>query len=145
MAVAFRWGKYLPKQIADAINALMPPILSQVENLAAGADITTRAILEVPIGSSYTLTSVKVISQGTPSGIDNSNTCVVQVLNGTNAIANITFDATTAFPAENVSVDMGALDATYKVLAAGEKLYYSVTNGATADPPAFLLQVEYSI
>lgn len=42
-------------------------------------------------------------------------------------------------------VDLGALNATHKVLAAGEKLFLSVTNGATAAPPAFLLQLEYTI
>lgn len=117
----------------------------QVADLGAGADITTRAIFEAPAGATLTITGAKIISQGTAAGIDDSNTCVVSILNGTNSIASITFDTDPAFPAENVSASLGALNGTYKVLAAGEKLHLVVTNGTTANPPAFMLQVEYTI
>ena len=43
------------------------------------------------------------------------------------------------------TIAAGALDGTHKILAAGEKLYLSVTNGTTAAPPAFLLQLTYTI
>ncbi len=117
----------------------------KVEDLAADADISTRAILEVPTGLVFTITAAKLISNGTAAGIDDSNTCVVSILNGTNAIATVTYNATTAFPAENVSGSLGTLSATYKVLSAGEKLHFTVTNGTTANPPAFQLQIEYTI
>jgi hypothetical protein len=41
--------------------------------------------------------------------------------------------------------DLGALEGTYKVLAAGEKLVLDVTNGATANLPEFLVQVVYTL
>ena len=39
---------------------------------------------------------------------------------------------TPPFPNAAAATSLGTLDATYKALAAGEKLYLSVTNGATA-------------
>ena len=116
-----------------------------VEDLAAGADITARAILEVPAGFAYTLTGASIISNGTAAGIDAGNTCVVALTDGTNTICTVTYDNATPFPAENASGSMGALDGTHKVMAAGEKLTLAVTNGATANPPAFRVQVTYTL
>lgn len=117
----------------------------QVEDLAANADITTRAIFECPAGCTVTITSASIISQGTAAGIDDSNTCVVEILNGTNSIASVEYDADPAFPAENATGSLGNLSETYKVLAAGEKLHLVVTNGTTANPPKFMLQVVYTV
>jgi len=117
----------------------------QVEDLAANADITTTAMFEAPAGVVCTITSAKVISQGTAAGIEDGNTCVVVLLKGANAISTLTYNTGNAFPAVNVSDAFAALDATYKVVAAGEKIHFTVTNGTTANPPAFMLQVEYTI
>ena len=48
-------------------------------------------------------------------------------------------------PAENASGALGALSVANKVMAAGTKLHFTVTNGATANPPAMVLQVEYTL
>lgn len=117
----------------------------QVEDLSAGTDIADRAIFEAPAGLSVTLASVVIISQGTAAGIDGSNTCVIKLSNGTNTIIEYTMDGDPAFPAAGSSASLGTLDETHKVLAAGEKLVLSVTNGSTANPPAFMLQIVYTI
>lgn len=117
----------------------------QVEDLAANADIAGRALLEVPTGMVFTITDARIISHGAAAGIDAGNTCAVAIKNGSNAIATATYDNATPFPDENASGSLGALNATYKVLAAGEKLVLAVTNGATANPPAFMLQVTFTI
>jgi hypothetical protein len=146
MTVKVKWGEQLPKTINNALTAVEKKILTyKVEDLAANADITTRAILAIPSDIDATITKASIISNGTPADIDDSNTCVVQLLNGTNSIVSETYDSTTAFPAENALADLGALSATYKVLEAGDKLHLVVTNGTTADPPAFILQVEYTV
>jgi hypothetical protein len=137
--------KLLNKMQTDGSFASSNVISYQIEDLAAGADIATRAVFECPTGKKITITDAKIISQGSASGIDNSNTCVVQILNGTNSIVSKTYNATTAFLANNVSGSLGTLSSTYKVLAAGEKLHLVITNGATANPPAFMLQVDYTI
>lgn len=117
----------------------------QVPDLDAGADITTRAAFEVPAGLTATVTDARIIMQGAAAGVDDANTCVISILNGANAIATATYNTATAMPDENASGSLGALDAAKKVLAAGSKLHYTVTNGATANPPAMVLQVAYTL
>lgn len=117
----------------------------QVEDLAAGADIADRVIFEAPEDIDVTLVSAKIIPQGTAAGIDDSNKCVIKLTDGTNTIVEAEFDSSPAFPDDGVATSLGSLDETHKVLVEGEKLYLSVTNGSTANPPAFMLQVVYTI
>jgi len=117
----------------------------QVEDLAANADIVDRVIFEAPTGIDVTLVSANIIPQGNAAGIDDSNKCVVKLSDGTNTIVEATYDASPTFPAAAAATSLGTLDATYKALAAGEKLYLSVTNGTTANPPGFMLQVVYTV
>lgn len=116
-------------------------IVYQVEDLSAGGDIADRPLFVCPTGFTFTLSSVKIIAQGSASGIDNSNTCVVAVKNGSNTIVTKTYNGSTTFPTSGTADDLGALNATYKVIAAGEIIKVSVTNGNTADTPAFILQI----
>lgn len=116
-------------------------IVYQVIDLAAGADVTSTGLFVCPTGFTFTISSIDIISQGTAAGIDDSNTCVISVLNGTNAIVTKTYNAATTFPADGVSSNLGALDETHKVITAGQIIKYTITNGATADSPAFILQI----
>ena len=117
----------------------------QVEDLAAGADIAARPIFVVPAGLMATLTGARIIPQGDDAGFDASNACVVTLTDGTNTIVSKQYDDDPAFPDSGVADSLGDLDATYKALAAGETLCLSVTNGATANPPAFSLQIEMTL
>jgi hypothetical protein len=145
-----RFVKPLLDQIDTTIQALDPlaktrVINYQVEDLSADGDIAARVIFVAPAGLSVLLVSASIISQGTAAGIDDANTCVVALTDGTNSIVSKTFNTATAFPAAAAITDLGTLHATYKSLSAGEKLCLSVTNGSAANPPAFMLQVVYSI
>jgi len=133
-------------QDGDLIDVLLIPnihatkysILYPVENLAAGADFSAHQIHKAPLAE--TVAAVTLFSRGAPAGIDDANTCVVAVKKGVDIVASKTFNTATPFPAEGASIalDPGAtLD-----LAAGDTLTLDVTNGATADPPAFDLQVD---
>lgn len=138
----------------DGVNVMLgiapqPIILSyQVENLAANADIGdgtaggARVVYSTP--RPQTLTKISILSQAAPAGIDDSNTCVIKIYRnaGATPIVNKTYNTGTSFPAINTEGDLGTLDATEKVLAKGDQLRLEVTNGATADPPAFMLQVQ---
>lgn len=117
----------------------------QIEDLGAGADIADRVIFEAPAGLTITLATAKIIPQGNSAGIDDSNTCVIKLSDGTNTIVEVTYDADPAFPSSNAATSLGTLDATYKALSPGKKLYLSITNGATANPPAIMLQVTYTV
>lgn len=118
----------------------------QVEDLAANADIANRVIFYVPTGIDATLVSATIIPQGAAQGIaDTPNTCVIKLTDGTHDIVEKTYNTGTAFPADGIEQSLGILAVDYVKLAQGEKLYLSVTNGTLANPPAFMLQITYTL
>ena len=132
--------------LAKLATTAKTEILSyQVEDLSADSDIANRVIFSAPTGIDATLVSASIIPQGDDAGIDDTNACVIKLSDGTNTIVEKTYNTGTAFPAAAAEGSLGALHATYKILAQGEKLYLSVTNGTLANPPAFMLQVVYTI
>lgn len=115
-------------------------VVHAVENLAAGADIAARAIHA--FDSDGWIIGARVVNQATAAaGIDASNTCVVAVAINAGTVASLTFDATTTFPAANAVKDLGAVANTHA--AAGNVLTLAVTNGATADPGSFIVEIDY--
>lgn len=117
----------------------------QVEDLAADADIANRVIFEVPEGLAIKVLTAKIIPQGDDVGIDVSNTCVIKLSNGTNTLVEATYNGNPAFPDASEAASLGAISTDYDDLAAGGKLYLSVTNGTEASPPAFMLIVTYLV
>lgn len=128
-----------------ATTAKTQVLCYQVEDLAAGADIANRVIFFAPTGIDVTVISASIIAQGSAAGIDDSNKCTIALTDGTNTIVTAEYDANPAFPSAATVTSLGTPDVTYKVLAAGEKLYLSVTNGTTANPPAFMLEIVYTV
>ena len=111
-----------------------------VEDLAANADIAARAIHS--FNKEAWIVAARVVNQASAaSGIDDSNTCVVAVAQTAGAVASETFDSTTAFPAANTAHDLGTI--SNPCAAAGAVLTLAVTNGTTADPGPFLVEVDY--
>jgi hypothetical protein len=139
----FAAGFMPPEKMTAAANTRI--FSYAVEDLAAGVDITARPIFVVPAGVDITIIQADIIPLGSAAGIDDSNTCVISITDGTHAIASVTYDTDPGMPAAGVVGSMGALDGTYKVLSAGEKLNIVVTNGATANPPGFMLQIAYTV
>lgn len=117
----------------------------QVEDLAVGADIASRPIFEVPAGFAITIVSAHLIAQGDSAGIDDTNTAVIKLTDGTNDIVAKTYNTANQPPAAGSSGSLGTPAADHKALAAGEKLCLSVTQGATANLPMFMVQVVYTI
>ncbi len=93
-----------------------------VETLAAGVDISGRVLAIVPTGKTYTLTDVKIISQGSALGIDGSNTCAVVLSNGSDAIFTETYNNVNTFPAAGSATTIASLHSTRKILAADANL-----------------------
>jgi hypothetical protein len=108
----------------------------EVVNLAAGADITlTPAYVAA---QAMVITSAWLLTKGTPAGINNSNTAVVTLKdkNG-NVVLTKTFNTATQPPTSGSLNLTSLLDADYTTLAAGDRLDLTVTQGATANMPAF--------
>ena len=115
-------------------------ILHAVENLGAGADIAVRAVHA--FNSDAWILAARVVNQSiAAAGINDANTCVVQLATGAGAVATTTFNTTVLFPSVNASFDMGALTNVHAL--PGHVLTLAVTNGATADPSTFLVEVDY--
>jgi len=131
-------------QITDSQNeAEKRAVVIPIEDLAAGADIAARGVFGTSTLKNTELLAIGILSQGTPAGIDNSNTCVITVTDdAANTIVTKTYNAATAFP-DNDYDSLGALNAANKVLVGDEHLLFSITNGVAADTPAMLLIIEY--
>lgn len=115
-------------------------IVHNVEDVGAGGDIVARAIHSFE--SAGWIVSARAVNQATAAaGIDNSNTCVVALTTDAGAVVTATFNATNTFPAANAKKDLGALSNTFT--AAGYVMTLAVTNGATANPGPFLVEVDY--
>ena len=114
-----------------------------IENLAAGDDIAARAVFAAP-AMGCTLSKTGIVPLGASAGIDNGNTAVLTLADGAaNVIVSKTYNAGTQPPAANVYGDLGALNETHRVLTANEVVTLAVTQGPTADLPAFLLVIEW--
>lgn len=119
----------------------------KVENLSAGADIAERAIASWKrVGQ---IVGIRVLSEEVDdTGIDGSNTCVITLQRGATVSAAVTFmtvtyDNVNLFPAIN-TVDEGlTLTEGNFPIAADDILSLQVTNGSTADPGPFILEVDY--
>jgi len=106
-----------------------------VEDLAANADIAARPVFVHP--RALTLKSIGILTEDAPAGIDDSNTCVIALKDDAgNTIVTKTYNTGTQPPSSDYE-DLGTLDETHKVLAAGEHVTLTVTQGTTADMPAF--------
>lgn len=124
----------------DPAHKQIKTVVHAVENLSAGADIAARAIHNFDMDG--WIVGARIVNQASAAaGIDDGNTCVVALATGAGAVASETFDSTTAFPAANTAHDLGAISNAHA--AAGEVMTLAVTNGATADPGPFLVEVDY--
>lgn len=124
----------------DPFRRLVKTVVHAVENLAAGADIAARAI------HSFThegwIVAARVVNQATAAtGIDASNTCVVTVAIDAGTVATKTYNNAVTFPAANAKDSLGTI--TNGHAEAGDVLTLAVTNGTTADPGPFLVEVDY--
>lgn len=131
---------------ADATAALNTAyrdntVLIPVEDLAAGADIASRVAFCSPLAGQ--IVSAAILAVGVYAGVDAGNTMVVALTDGAgNAIVSKTFN-NAVIPLDNGMSDLGALDATNKVLLANETVKMAITNGATANPPALFLVLQF--
>jgi len=115
-------------------------VTHSVENLSAGVDVAARAVHAFE--AEGWIVSARVVNQATAAaGINDGNTCVVELVLDGGAVASETFDSTTAFPGSNATHSMG--DVSNARASSGDVLTLAVTNGATANPGPFLVEVDY--
>ncbi len=111
-----------------------------VEDLAANGDIAARAIHAFE--KEGWIVSARVVNQATASaGVDNSNTCVITLANTVGTVVTKTYNATNTFPAANTADDLGSVSNAQ--VTASDALTLAVTNGTTADPGPFVVEVDY--
>jgi len=124
----------------DPTRKLIKTVTHAVENLSAGADIAARSMR--CFGQDAWIVSARVVNQASaPAGIDASNTCVVALANAAGAVASKTYNNTTVFPGANAQDSLGTI--TNPHCPKGDVLTLAVTNGTTADPGPFLVEVDY--
>jgi len=110
-------------------------VIIPVEDLAAGADLTDVEIFVHP--RACTVKSIGILTQGAAVDVDDANTVVIVLADDAdNTIVTKTYD-TAGQPPSSDYADLGTLDVTHKILTAAEHVTLTVTQGATADMPAF--------
>ena len=124
----------------DPLRRMVKTVTHAVADLAAGADIAARAVHH--FSHEGWIAAARVVNQATAAaGIDAGNTCVVTLALGAGTVVSLTFNGVVAFPTPNQRRDLGALSNAHA--SAGEVLTLAVTNGATANPGPFLVEVDY--
>jgi hypothetical protein len=124
----------------DPARSLVKTITHFVEDLAAGADIAARSIHS--FDALAWVVAGRVLNQITAAvGINDANTCVVAVSTAAGTVASKTFDTANPFPAVNAAAGMG--NVTNARVAAGSVMTLTVTNGATANPGTFFVEIDY--
>jgi hypothetical protein len=124
----------------DTGRARVKSITHAVENLAAGGDISARAIHS--FDADGWIVSARVVNQSTAAaGINDANTCVIALATDAGTVVTATFNTSNPFPGVNTEQDLGAVANVHA--EPGQVLTLAVTNGATADPGPFLVVVDY--
>ena len=115
----------------------------QVEDLAAGADIAARSEMTAPL-SGATILKAGIVLKAASAGVDAGNATTVALKDKAgNTIVTKTYDDAPVPPAAGIYDDLGAIDATHGILTANEVVEIVITQGATADFPAFIIVVEW--
>jgi len=120
------------------INSNLQIALVPVEDLAEAADISGRPILVHP--QKIELVSIGVLTQGTPTHPVSPSTSMTITIkdDATNVI--VTKDYTNGAPMPDTDfADLGALNATHKILSAAEHVVLDLTQHAGTNIPAFTL------
>lgn len=124
----------------DPTGGRIKTVAHAVEDLGAGADIAARAAHAFE--KDGWIVSARVVNQASAAaGINDSNTCVVTLATGAGTVVTETFDSTTTFPAANTAQDLGSVGNVH--VGAGSVLTLAVTNGTTANPGPFVVEVDY--
>ena len=108
-----------------------------VINLAVAEDISNLPVYVAADG--VTITGCRLLTQGTPAGIDNSNTVVLTLTVSGNTLLTKTYNTGTQPPTNDEEDLTSLLDSDYVALSAGDVIKLSVTQGTTANMPAFLI------
>jgi len=106
-------------------------------DLAAGADISDYPVFVAV--DAIRITKCRLLTKGTPSGIDNSNTAVLTLTVNGNTLLTKTYNAGTQPPTRDEEDLTDNLVADYLDLDEGDVVKLSLTQGATANMPAFLI------
>jgi hypothetical protein len=114
---------------AASVDGYYSELAVLIPQLGAGVDVTNRPVFACPhIG---TMKSVGILYNGAPSGIDNANTAVLTLKDGSGAVvATKTYDLANQPPTSAYDSLDGSLDES---LAAGEVWTLTIVQGASAD------------
>jgi hypothetical protein len=110
--------------------------------LTNAADLASTIIFAAGPNQGIQLESVLITPDGASAQIDNTNTSVWTVTDGTNTIVAETFNAADTFPATQTQQSLGTL--AFRSLAAGGRLELAIANGTAVDTPLTVVTVEYS-
>jgi hypothetical protein len=111
-----------------------------VENLASGADIINRPIFSPD--QNITITRLKLLFQGVASGITDTYPAVITIKNNDgDIIATKTYDTANQPPTNDVDDLTAVLDSDYVDVDTSDFITLTVSQGASANLPAFMIGI----
>lgn len=141
MAVTSGKPRALSRQYDETWLAGVQTVVTKVENLGAGADLTERVFWRAPYP--VEILACEILPEAASAGVDGSNTAAITLRNIT-AAENIGTVTSTSNWAANTPVAL-TLTAANVDVEGDAVIGIVVTNGATADLPIFNLQVTYRV
>lgn len=117
-------------------------MLIPIADLAGGADLGEFAVAKLDVAGTVLSASI-LCGSGNDAGIDAGNTSVHTLKNGAGGttIVTKTYSNTVTWPNANTEDDLGTI--ANASISANGIITYTVTNGATANLPAYTLVIEY--
>lgn len=125
--------------VSNAVEGMSYTFLANIDSLSVGS--YNKLVLVVPLGYVYTIKDITIISNGTATGIDNTNTSTIRLVEGADTIGTKTFNASNPFPSLNNSVSIPITDG---LIDKSRNVVLEIVNGTTAVTPKFSLQISYS-
>ncbi len=114
---------------------------------AAGVDIASQAIFVAP--ANIVIDRAVIAGRAASAGIDAANTSVwvlqTRLAGVETALESVTFNNILAFPAAFTPFEVVSPGGIGIPIPAGTIIAFTVTNGATAETPETLVQIEYWI
>lgn len=141
MAVTSGKPRALSRQYDETWLAGVQTVVTKVENLAAGADLTERVFWRAPYP--VEILACEILPEAASAGVDESNTAAITLRNIT-ASEDVGTVTSTSNWAANTPVAL-TLTAANVDVEGDAVIGIVVTNGATADLPIFNLQVTYRV
>jgi hypothetical protein len=130
----------LTDEIRDSLNRMVVFNIPGMKN--PPLETLSKILFTIPVGYTFTITEITLISDGDAVGINATDTCNLQLIEGSDIISDTTFNDVNLFPSTNITKKLTIIDG---LIDKDDNVYINIVNGAGVTTPEFSLQINYDI